>query len=38
VTRNGQTRVQSQRVTVSSGRQVRVEFNNFSRVKQVVQR
>ena len=30
VTRNGQRRVQTQRVVVSSGRRVRVEFNNFA--------
>jgi uncharacterized protein (TIGR03000 family) len=39
VTRNGQTRVQSQRVTVAAGRHVRVEFNNLSQnSRQVVRR
>jgi uncharacterized protein (TIGR03000 family) len=32
VTRDGQTRVQSQRITVGAGRQVNVEFNNFGPV------
>src|SRR5262249_31583754 len=33
VTREGQTRVQSQRITVGAGRQVNVEFNNFAPVQ-----
>jgi uncharacterized protein (TIGR03000 family) len=33
VTRDGQTRVQSQRITVGAGRQVSVEFNNFGPVR-----
>jgi uncharacterized protein (TIGR03000 family) len=38
LTRNGERRVQTQRVLVSAGRQVRVEFNNFSKSRQLVQR
>jgi uncharacterized protein (TIGR03000 family) len=33
VTRDGQTRVQSQRITVGAGRQVNVEFSNFGPVR-----
>jgi len=33
VTRDGETRVQSQRVAVGAGRQVNVEFNNFGSVR-----
>jgi uncharacterized protein (TIGR03000 family) len=33
VTREGQTRVQTQRITVGAGRQVNVEFNNFDSLR-----